>query len=285
MPDSVIGSADLEKAQEKRAEMDDTAWWKPESGQGKTWGSNYVRVLPPHTNAENVFYYPIPIHYSVGPGKQILPCPRRAKTGTCPVCIEGFRLRGEGQEEAFKKLMPSMQAYMNVIALNKDGTPKDNPPRVRTWSCSRKVLDWLIEEFEENGDFTNLKTGKDIEVRRKGELLETEWRIKFAKTGSAVDYVEAVEEGLRDLTVISPYVSGEILAKAMEAPALPSADPWQKAPPTAALQEAEVKQPDEDRFGGDDGSGETEPTTPNDADREAARERLAKATSGDSGKE
>lgn len=277
---SNLGTADLGKTKTHRAEMDDTFWFTPESGQGKTWGENHVRVLPPHVTADGLFYFGVPIHFKVGAGQQSYPCPRRAKIGDCPICIAGFKLREEGKEDAFKDLMPSMQAYMNVIPLNNDGTPKGDQARIKTWSVSRKILDQLILEFETNGDFTSVKDGKDIRVMRRGQRFETEWRIDFAKVSSLSDETIAiVEDEIRDLRQVSPFVTTEVLQKALTGG---GSDPWAAPAAGDGPRTPEIQQPAEERFAAASGNTDT-PAPPTDEKRAEARKRIAEASKTDSG--
>jgi len=159
-----VGKTDIGKSRQMREQMEDTFWFKAESGKGNAWGKNYLRILPAHISMDGCFYWAVPIHFKIGPGQQNLPCPRRSFNQPCPVCQRGFDLRSNGQEDEFRALMPSWQAYLNVVILNENGTPKEDPPRVRVWSVSRKVLDMLLNDYEETGDFTDLGKGRDIEV-------------------------------------------------------------------------------------------------------------------------
>ncbi len=246
-----VGRTDIDKSRQMREQMEDTFWFKAESGKGNAWGKNYLRILPPHTNMEGCFYWAVPIHFNVGPGQQNLACLRRGQNMQCPICQRGFALRTEGDEDGFRALMPSWQAYMNVIVLNADGTPKEDPPRVRTWSVSRKVLDMLLNDYEETGDFTDLETGRDIEVRRRGEKFETEYRIKVAAQPSKFE--DPVVSELRDLQTVSPYVDAETLLKALDAPA-GGGDPWasEQLPPGNAREADQITQGSGSRFGPDE---------------------------------
>lgn len=288
-----IGRVDPAKSREMRDQMDDTFWFKAESGKGNTWGRNFLRILPPHASMDGTFYFGVPMHFRVGPGQQQLACPRRANlTNRCPICDFGFALRKEGKEEEFKQTMPTWQAYMNVIVLNEDGTPKETPPRVRTWSASKKVLDMLLDELESTGDFTDLEEGYDICVSRKGEMFATEYRIKLNPKGpTPVTYPEAVAE-LRDLRQISPFLSTEALQKALEAP-VAGADPWAPSEKqvTAGATDPEVRtaaeaksawgDPEDDEGNGSapekGGRAADPPAAPSEDDRAAARERLKAA--------
>lgn len=278
-----IGKTDIDKSRQMREQMEDTFWFKTESGKGNTWGKNYLRILPPHTNMDGCFYWGVPIHFKVGPGQQNLPCPRRAFQQPCPVCQHGFDLRSGGKEEEFKRLMPSWQAYLNVVILNEDGTPKEDPPRVRVWSVSRKVLDMLLNDYEETGDFTDLEKGRDVEVRRRGELFETEHRIKVASKPTKFEHPVVSE--LRDLQTVSPYVDQATLLQALEGP-VGGGDPWAggQLPPGGARESEQVKEGSPSRFGADEEEqGAPAASTPeaspaSEEEREAARDRLKQAT-------
>jgi len=260
--------------------MDDTFWFKAESGKGTTWGTNFIRILPPHVNMQGCFYHSVPVHFGVGPGNQNMPCPRKGLNQDCPVCTFAFGLKNDGKDEEFKSMMPSWQAYMNVVVLNDDGTPKEDPPKIRIWSVSRKVLDMLIDELESTGDFTDLVKGYDVCVKRKGERFDTEWRIKLNPKPSAVTYLEAVED-LQDLTAISPYRDAQSMHLALTAgPAGEGGDPWKPEAPRPS--EPEVKSADEAKSAGwaddpdEDGDNEGKPAPAKS--REEARAALRAAT-------
>ena len=271
-----VGTADLAQARKMREGMEDTFWFTPEGGKGNTWGKQFVRIFPPHLSMDGSFFWGTPIHFKVGPGQQNLPCPRRAFEQRCPICEKGFELRNKGQEDAFKSLMPSWQGYMNIVTLNEDGTATEDPPRLRVWSTNRKVIDMLMDEMEEHGDFTDLEKGRDVEIRRRGERFKTEYKIRLAAKASKTPFAELVSD-LRDLSKVSPYVSQEVLALALEGGTAEGGDPWK---PDGALGSGQAKEPDQiqtaaDRFGPDD--DDKAPAA--DADQqEAARERLAEAT-------
>lgn len=292
MGGSNIGKTDIGRSRQMREQMEDTFWFKAPSGKGNAWGKSYVRALPAHANMDGCFYWGVPIHFDVGPGQQNLPCPRRAFNQPCPVCHRGFDVRKTGDENAFKDLMPSWQAYINVVVLNEDGTPAEDPPRVRTWSVSRKVLDMLLNDMEETGDFTNLETGRDIEIRRRGEKYETEYRIKVAPEPTKFDHPVVSE--LRDLQLVSPYVDAETLLKALDAPA-GGGDPWasEPLPPGGAREADQITQGSGSRFGPDEEEaeegderaratapekgGSAEAPATSDEQRGEARERLKQA--------
>lgn len=276
-----VGTTDMDKSLAAREHMEDTFWFKAKSGEGKLWGKSYLRVLPAHKNMDGLFFWSVPIHFRVGPGDQKLPCLRRAHNLPCPVCARSWELKNEGKDEDSRKHWSSWQAYMNVIELNEDGRPVDDPPRVRVWSISKKWLDLILDEREETGagDFTDLVTGRDLEVRRRGQERSTDYRMKLAPQPSAVTYVEALKD-LQDLTTVSPYVDAAVLQKALDAPATGGGDPWA---PEAALPSGEAKEADEirqggQRWGADDAEEEASPAASNADEQAAAKARLEAAS-------
>ena len=279
-----VGQTDMDQSRKRREQMEDTFWFKAPSGQGKTWGTSYVRILPPHTNMSGCFYWGVPIHFRVGPSNQILPCPRKAFNQPCPVCQRGFDQRAKISEDEFRGYMPSWQAYMNVVVLNEDGSPAEDPPRVRTWSLSRKWFDMILEEADQAQDFTELEGGRDVVVKRRGEERQTDYRIKFASKPS--EFADPVVSELRDLQTISPYVDHATLLQALDAPA-GGGDPWtsEQLPPGVAREPDQITQAPASRFPPDEPTEEDAPTgapaeapPASDEQQEGARERLRQAT-------
>ncbi len=281
-----VGQTDLTKSRQMRESMENTFWFRAPSGQGKTWGSSYARVLPAHMNMGGCFYWGVPIHFDVGPGKQIFPCPRNAFNRPCPVCQRGFAVRGKVSDEEFQSYMPSWQAYMNVVVLNQHGTPAEDPPRIRVWSLSKKWLDQILDEADQVDDFTDLATGRDVEIRRRGERYKTEYRIKLASESSEFDC--PIVRELRDLQTVSPYVDQATMLQALEAPA-GGGDPWappsERLPSGGAVEADEITQGSGSRFGpepeedGEDPEPPAADTPPTSEDeQQVARERLTRAT-------
>lgn len=214
--DTNVGQTDIAASREAREQMDETLWWKPESGEGNRWKDNFIRILPPHINMEGKFYLGLPLHFDIGPTKAVVPCPRKGLQSPCPLCAEGFRLRDDGKEQEGNDLLPSWQGYMNVVLLDDSGAPAGKDPKVRVLSASRAILDELLDMMEQKlGDITHLETGHNINIRRKGEKFKTKYQVGAATDSSAFDYPELVA-GLHDLTKISPYRPFEVLAGLLE---------------------------------------------------------------------
>lgn len=226
---SNVGQTDVGASREARDQMDASLWWRPQPGEGKLWGSNFLRVLPPHKNMEGKFYFGIPLHFDVGPTKAVVPCLRQGHGLPCPLCIAGFALRDQGKDEEGNRLLPSWIGYMNVVLLDENGVPAGKDPAVRVFSANRKILDDLLEIMEQKyGDITHLETGRNINIERKGLKFKTQWRVSAATEESAFDYPDLVGT-LHDLGTLSPYRPAEVLAGLLEAPA-GRKDPFAGAP-------------------------------------------------------
>jgi hypothetical protein len=231
--DSNVGTTDIAAAREARDRMDATLWWKPKSGDGNRWGDNFIRILPAHKNMEGNFYFGIPMHFSVGPNKAIVPCPRQGRGEPCPICVEGFALRDAGKEEDGNRMLPNWAGYMNVVVLDENGQPAGKDPKVRVYSANRAVLDELLDIIEQKyGDITNLEIGHNINIRRKGEKFKTKYQVAAATEPSAFDHSELVES-LHDLGKISPYRSFDTLKGLMAGEA--------RKDPFAAVEAGEEK--------------------------------------------
>jgi hypothetical protein len=218
--ESNVGTTDIAAGREALDQMQSTLWWKPDSGEAKSWGDNFIRILPPHTNMEGRFYLAVPLHFGVGPGRAIVPCPRQGHGQLCPICVEGFRLRDTGKVEDGNRLLPNWTGYINVVVLDEKGQPAGKEPRVRVYSAPGQVLDELQEIMEQSlGDITNLTTGHNVNIRKRvignDPKKHTRYQVVAATKPSAFDHPELVES-LIDVTKISPYRSADVLAGLLE---------------------------------------------------------------------
>ena len=218
--DSNVGQTDVAASREARDQMQSTLWWKPDSGEAKTWGDNFIRILPPHINMEGKFYLPVPLHFRVGPGNAIVPCLRQGLGQICPVCVAAFGLRDSGKEEEGNRMLPNWAGYMNVVELDKKGQPAGKEPKVRVYSAPSQVLDELLEIMEQSlGDITHRETGHNVNIRKRvignDPKKHTRYQVVAATEPSAFDHPELVES-LIDVTKISPYRSADVLAGLLE---------------------------------------------------------------------
>ncbi len=265
-----------------RAQMDDQTWWKPQSGAGNRWGDNYVRIMPPHTALGGKLYFGVPLHFSVGSNQVHMPCPRKAFQQPCPVCVAGFALRSQGQEEAGNELLPTWIGYMCVIAIDENGDPLGDDPKIKTWSASRGIIDDLLSALDELGDLTDLEKGFDINVRKRGS----------GKTGTKYQTIVATEpsrfpkpelaDGVQDLTKVSPYLTVEVMQAALEGTGADPMLPKGKESVEGTATEAASEAPKQSRFGTPPAEeGEEPAATPSDTQRTEAQKALKDAVTSD----
>lgn len=276
---------DTAATREAREQMADQTWWKPEAGAGTRWGDNFVRIMPPHVSLGGKLYWGVPMHFGIGPNQIHMPCPRRAFQQPCPVCAAGFALRNQGQEEAGNELLPTWQGYMCVIAIDENGDPVGDNPKIRIWSASGGIMDDLLAAVDELGDITDLEKGYNVNVRRRGSGKKgTKYQTVVATEASKFPMPE-LAEGVQDLTKVSPYVSVEVMQAALTGT---TEDPMQKklaegeSPVETTATEA-PEPPKQSQFPPPppDDEGEEPAATPSDTQRTEAQDALKKAVKGD----
>jgi hypothetical protein len=209
--------ADRRAAEAARESMEQQGvrWLKPDVG------STYMRILPPHPAMRNPetgaapFYWHVSLHFGVGPQKRVVVCPRRQTAGAlhCPICEYAFGLKDAGHDKAGNDLLPSWQAYMNVLVIDPEtGEPKRNKAgevEVLVWSCGRGTLDKLFAKIERHEkkvkrtiDITDPDEGYVIELTREGKTRDdTKYDVFLADAPTSVsEYVEEWGPALYDLT-------------------------------------------------------------------------------------
>ncbi len=260
---------DMDAAKAAREAMDRSGvrWWKAEVD------ANYVRIAPPHVNmidptsGAHRFYHPVCLHFGVGPAKKVVPCPRRMLDKFCPICDAAFALKNSGQERAGNDLLPSWQAYMNIIVYgevrNKEGKivglepikNKQGEIEVRVWSASRGVLDQIFEAVEEREaevgqliDIADPENGYILKITRKGTDKEnTKYRVILDREPTSImDIADVWDDQLVDTTSISPTVEPGTLKALLEGG---GDDPFDKP---KAIEAPTVRTVVADRFADDE---------------------------------
>jgi hypothetical protein len=221
-------------AQESREGME-AGREQMEAKGAKFWtmpvGNNFPRVLPPHDNMVDAdgrprFFHPICLHFQVGPAKRTVPCPRRMLGQVCPVCEYAFALRDQGQEKAGNALLPSWQAYMNVLIFDAEGEPIRNKAgdiELQVWSASGgpkgvlgKIFDEIEEREQEDGKIIRIsdpEEGYTLKVKRVGTKKEdTTYTPKLSKRAtSIINWEEYWADDRLDLTVRTPMLNADAL--------------------------------------------------------------------------
>ncbi len=277
MTEQPYTTVDVGATREARAAMDEMLWWKPKAGEGNRWKDNPIRILPPHRAMEGKLYWGIPLHFGVGPGNAVIPCPRKAFNQRCPICDEGFKLLNEGKREDGLDNLPTWAGYMNVVPLNEDGTPEGDNPKVRVWSASRGIIDDIIDILETLGDFTDPAKGHDINVRRRGTSKKnTKYQTAAATEPTAFDYPELLSE-IHNLVQLSPYWEVPKMIEAMSATDDPLAAAAEEQTANQQVAHEQPRALSGGRFGtppdDDEEAGEPQPEQSDD-ERAAAQQRL-----------
>jgi len=213
--------------------------------QGVKWlklavGDTLLRALPPPPSMQNKetgaapFFYHTSLHFGLPGSKAPVVCPRKM-TGnalTCPICQHAFGLKDAGHERAGNDLLPSWQAYMNVLVLDpKTGEPKRSSTgevEVYVWSAGRGTLDKIFAQVERREkktkrtvDITDPDEGYFLEVNRKGTGMEdTKYEVYLADEPSSImDWLDEWGPELVDLPAISRMRPVDELAGLLTGPA------------------------------------------------------------------
>lgn len=187
-------------------------------------GSNMRRFLPRKNTRE--FYLQLWQHFGVGPMSQVVRCigtftdkgfPR--PDTPCPICKQFLKEQHKnnqkygrdsevGKKKYFKikeKYFPTKRYFMNV--LRDDG-------EVKVLQAGEMIVGQLLEHWFEDGskvgDFTDVETGRWMNIKRKGVKLKTKYKVIPDDETSEVDDWKAVRKQMHDLEA----AAGEILKPA-----------------------------------------------------------------------
>lgn len=178
----------LAKLRNKMAKTDlggGTGFWSPPSG------SSIIRILPELTVAEGgtmeegIFYQQVGQHYIPGGNKKTaVYCPNWTTEGVhaCPICDLVAEL-WKGDEEAkelARQLRHDRKFWMNVVVRDKEdkgGNTGSGPfiftPGVTVFGGISALVNSPDLEYE----ITDIDYGLDIEIRKTGEKLNTEYNV------------------------------------------------------------------------------------------------------------
>ena len=190
----------LQKMQETKAELDAKAALRA-AGGARFWkakvGNSKIRLLPPWTNKgafADDFAREVAVHWNVGEENQRFLCPVKSPgvEGPCPICDLVAQLRkteDPGDSELANELRPRIQYFSNIVDLEdpvytqkdvdeyksrQQDKSKEVPFTVGTTktqvygygpSVYEKIVNLFAVLFQ---DLTDLKTGRDIIITRKG---------------------------------------------------------------------------------------------------------------------
>lgn len=189
---------------------------KMELGRGKLWkpkkGQNRIRILPSWRGPEEEFYKEAPTHWNVGPeSNRSVICPKVVGQ-KCPICelADKYAKSDNSKKQAIaEKLQPRTRVIFNILDLDaKDG-------QVHQWSCSEAQLQELLSYYidPDYGDFTNWKSGFDVIIIRKGEGLNTRYKVRLSRNPSKVKDWKKLRKALPNLDQkYKPYDTQKILS-------------------------------------------------------------------------
>lgn len=152
-------------------------------------GTHKLRILPP--TWENASHYGLDIymHYSIGPDNQQYICLNKMKNERCPVCEERKQMEADGEADAVKALAPRKRVAVYVI----DRKNESDGPKVwlMPWTVDRDIATLSVDEGEALL-IDHPEDGYDIEVRREGAALNTDYIIKVGRRKSPLHDDEEV---------------------------------------------------------------------------------------------
>ena len=187
---------------------------KLEAGKGKLWkpkkGKNRIRILPSWKGPDEEFYKEAPTHWNIGPEQnRSVICPK-ITGGKCPVCSKANKLSQSDsakEQSASEKLLPKTRVIFNILDL--DSKEKN----ILQWSCSENQLQELLGFYidPDYGDFTHPKKGFDVIITRKGEGLNTRYKLLLARNPSKIKGWKKMKKDLPNLdNKYKPYDAEKI---------------------------------------------------------------------------
>lgn len=180
-------------------------------------GNNVVRFLP-GKGAEKPFLLIYQHAIPSGNATFYFPCPSKMGNISCPACTALDSIRSNGANSIDSKvisiLAPRKKIYSNVI----DRAAPLSGPKILSFGKTIWVqLKSIREDEDTGGDFTDLKTGRDIVIQRLGtSYMTTSYVCRVAKQ-SAVSDVSILEEvrGLSYLSKLKPMDEVESVVNAL----------------------------------------------------------------------
>lgn len=186
MPQSKEAAAALEarlaKMRERMSKVDmggNKGFWSPPAGD------SVIRILPEVGNMEEgVFWQEVGSHYITGGDKDTsVNCPAFTTSGQheCPICelVEQLWKGNEDDKALAKKLRHDRKFWMNVVVREKDdegGNTGDGPfiftPGVTIFGNIQALVNNPMM-----GDITDIDFGLDLIINKKGEKINTEYKV------------------------------------------------------------------------------------------------------------
>lgn len=180
-------------------------------------GKNVLRFLPPRAGEKSPFQV-VHQHYIELPGgggkAAAFNCPRLHKAGfNCPACARAEELRATGNQADYElagKYLPRRRVFANVV-------DRADPERgVVILPFGKTVHEQLLSlrgNEEAGGDFTDPSGyGFDVTIERKGEKLNTEYKVFGSRRNSPLGNDDWLDE-MHDLSRLARVESEEEILK------------------------------------------------------------------------
>lgn len=222
-------------------------YWKPAAD-----GKEIIRILPPVHTME-FFWQEVGSHkVHEGEGGWVR-CPHFTSNEElpCPICELVEQAYQERDADFVKALKVRRAFHMNVIVrAARDSGKEDQGPFI--WTPGVQVFEKLTEVIGDPdfGDITDVYTGSDILVSRKGSGLSTEYHIVPGRYASSLDGVkqddgspneEKIQELLKNAVdlrkVLDSLPSYDELANMLGESAAPATTPGNKSDPSGFDEE------------------------------------------------
>lgn len=211
----MIAKADL------KAMLHDYDEDQSERGEGTSFyrppiGRSYVRLLPPHEDAEGRAIIRGGTHWV---GQTVL-CPTAFRAGSsCFFCDRVEELLAAGNEADAKEaasLRRRATFYANVI------DPSDLDKGIMVWEFGRSIYDQILKYMgdPDYGDISDPNEGYDLAVERQGAGMKTRYHLRARKSASALgaDILDMLEEpgALMDLSNVRKFLTPEEMMELYE---------------------------------------------------------------------
>lgn len=159
---------DMEAARKKQAELE-TRRPNTDFHQLKQ-GWNYFFILPPFGKS-NVIWKEVFRH-----GQYV--CPKETAGKNCIMCKEIARRAKKGDSDFADKHKIQSRAFFNAI--EKSEIKKKDPSCVKVLGVSSKTFSEIVEYItDEDRDISDPSAAIPVGIKRKGEGLQTRYKIKF----------------------------------------------------------------------------------------------------------
>lgn len=179
-------------------------------------GKNVIRILPPKVDGGSFFSEGY-VHFGLGPeGKNMVTCLKTfGDRERCPVCEYVEKLqksRDKNDQKLADRIKRKKRVYINIISRD-DDSENDEPKVLPIGVTVLKALLDIVCDLD-FGDVTDFKEGRDITIKRTGQLLNTEYSVLPKPTTSVATEMysaEELEEKLADLDSLFKRLSIEEL--------------------------------------------------------------------------